>query len=672
MAITNVPLEIVQARGPSGAAGSVSPAQLAAAIAALKGGVSPAHDTLKEIEDHLALLAPLASPALTGIPTAPTAANGTDSIQISTTAFVQQELTNALLDVLRRTGGTMLGALILAADPLVALGAATKQYADARETAAKAYADNLVVGLLDDRGNYDASGNLFPASGGSGAAGAIKKGDIWTVSVGGTLGGNAVAIGDQVRALTDAPGQTAANWAISEANIGYVPENAANKDTDGTLAANSDTKFASQKATRTYADTKLAKASNLSDLVSAATARTNLGLGALATKATIATADVDNDAVTYAKMQNVSATSRFLGRKTAGAGDPEELTAADAKTILAIAAGDVSGLATIATSGNATDLSAGTVPAARMPAHTGDVTSSAGAVALTVANDAITYAKMQNVTATDRLLGRSTAGAGDVEEIVCTAAGRALVDDADAAAQRVTLGMGVGQISGTATNDNAAAGKVGEYVESSGQGSGTATITIASPAVITFAGHTFNGVAAIVFSTTGALPTGMTAGTTYYTLAGTVAGSPFSIATSAANALAGTAINTTGSQSGTQTANASIALATGVTIDMAAISLSAGDWDIWLTADLSPASTTVNANTDISIGEASATRPPAPNSRLTRLPPFTGNGQPLTVIAGPYRASIAGVTSYFGVVRANFSVSTFNYLGVSMRARRVR
>ena len=43
-------------------------------------------------------------------------------------------------------------------------------------------------------------------------------------------------------------------------------------------------------------------------------------------------------------------------------------------------------------------------------------------------------------TATDKLFGRSTAGAGVGEEITCTAAGRALLDDADAAAQLVTLG----------------------------------------------------------------------------------------------------------------------------------------------------------------------------------------------------------------------------------------
>jgi len=49
-------------------------------------------------------------------------------------------------------------------------------------------------------------------------------------------------------------------------------------------------------------------------------------------------------------------------------------------------------------------------------ALTGDVTASADSNATTIANDAVTYAKIQNVT-TDRLLGRDTAGSGDTEEI---------------------------------------------------------------------------------------------------------------------------------------------------------------------------------------------------------------------------------------------------------------
>jgi hypothetical protein len=79
----------------------------------------------------------------------------------------------------------------------------------------------------------------------------------------------------------------------------------------------------------------------------------------------------------------------------------------------------------------------------------GDVTTAAmtsGSYAATIANDAVTYAKIQNVSATDKVLGRATAGAGDVEEITCTAAGRALIDDADAAAQRATLGLGTAAV----------------------------------------------------------------------------------------------------------------------------------------------------------------------------------------------------------------------------------
>jgi hypothetical protein len=59
-------------------------------------------------------------------------------------------------------------------------------------------------------------------------------------------------------------------------------------------------------------------------------------------------------------------------------------------------------------------------------------------------NELDTEKLANNVSATNRILGRSTAGAGVVEEIACTAAGRALIDDADAAAQRTTLGLVIG------------------------------------------------------------------------------------------------------------------------------------------------------------------------------------------------------------------------------------
>lgn len=84
----------------------------------------------------------------------------------------------------------------------------------------------------------------------------------------------------------------------------------------------------------------------------------------------------------------------------------------------------------------------------------GDITVGGSGTTLTIDNDAVTYAKIQNVSATDKVLGRSTAGAGDIEEIACTAAGRALLDDADAAAQRTTLGLGSLATASTVNNGN--------------------------------------------------------------------------------------------------------------------------------------------------------------------------------------------------------------------------
>lgn len=64
--------------------------------------------------------------------------------------------------------------------------------------------------------------------------------------------------------------------------------------------------------------------------------------------------------------------------------------------------------------------------------------------ASTPPNASISYGQIQNVSATDKILGRATAGAGVVEEIACTAAARALLDDATAADQRTTMGVGTG------------------------------------------------------------------------------------------------------------------------------------------------------------------------------------------------------------------------------------
>lgn len=107
-----------------------------------------------------------------------------------------------------------------------------------------------------------------------------------------------------------------------------------------------------------------------------------------------------------------------------------------------VPAGQVSGLAAIATTGSAANLASGTIPDARMPDLTGDVTTSEGSVATTIAPGAVSYAKIQDVAAASRILGRgSLGGAGDVEELTI-GTGLALVGT-------VLTGLGGGAPTGT-------------------------------------------------------------------------------------------------------------------------------------------------------------------------------------------------------------------------------
>lgn len=118
------------------------------------------------------------------------------------------------------------------------------------QKAIKTYVDSNIVSAIKDNGNWDASSNLFPNVNSQNQP--ITKGDLWYISVAGTLGGTSVLVGYSIRALVNNPGQNAANWGILNVGLGFVPENVANKSTDGTLSANSDTLYPSQKAVRTY------------------------------------------------------------------------------------------------------------------------------------------------------------------------------------------------------------------------------------------------------------------------------------------------------------------------------------------------------------------------------------------------------------------------------------
>lgn len=98
----------------------------------------------------------------------------------------------------------------------------------------------------------------------------------------------------------------------------------------------------------------------------------------------VTTADIGDNQVTFAKIQDISEFS-VIGKSTTGSGDPTDVTASD-ETVLGRTGGGNLVFAQVATG--------------------------------QVANDAITYAKLQNVSAASRLIGRgSAAGAGDPEEI---------------------------------------------------------------------------------------------------------------------------------------------------------------------------------------------------------------------------------------------------------------
>jgi len=62
-----------------------------------------------------------------------------------------------------------------------------------------------LTGVVDTKGNWDASGNTLPSVG-------VKTGDKWTISVKGFVSPDSFYVGDVIIAKIDDPGQTVTNW----------------------------------------------------------------------------------------------------------------------------------------------------------------------------------------------------------------------------------------------------------------------------------------------------------------------------------------------------------------------------------------------------------------------------------------------------------------------------
>jgi hypothetical protein len=145
------------------------------------------------------------------------------------------------------------------------------------------------------------------------------------------------------------------------------------------------------------------------------------------------TLDITNDAVSFAKMQNITS-DRLIGRDTASSGDPEEISVSGGLEWTGtggIQRSALTGDVTASAGSNATTIAAnavalGTDTTGNYVATIADAGSSRitvansgaenAAVTLDITNDAVSFAKMQNITS-DRLIGRDTAASGDPEEI---------------------------------------------------------------------------------------------------------------------------------------------------------------------------------------------------------------------------------------------------------------
>jgi hypothetical protein len=247
--------------------------------------------------------------------------------------------------------------------------------------------------------------------------------------------------------------------------------------------------------------------------------------------------------------------------------------------------------------------------AAAASAVAADASADAAAASVALVNGPITGSAL--TMATNRLLGRTTAGSGPIQEItvgnnLSLASGvlsavplRGHIDGLtlSTAGASTTMTIAAGQATdstnavlmtlASALNKNTGAWAVGsgnggldegtiannswyyahliqrpdtgvvDAVLSRSHGeSATATISIATPGVVTWTAHGLEAGAGVVFSTTGALPTGLVAGTRYYVSTTGLTTDTFQVSAT----IGGASIATSGTQSGTHTVSAPPAL----------------------------------------------------------------------------------------------------------------
>lgn len=153
-------------------------------------------------------------------------------------------------------------------------------------------------------------------------------------------------------------------------------------------------------------------------------------------------------------------------------------------------------------------------------------------------------AKMRNFIATPQGPAENRPGTAYVREVKDSTKQVRLIPFTFSTTQTMVIEVGAGYFRFHTNGGTLLAGTPASYIASA-----TVTITIASPGVITWNSHGLANGDRVTFATTGALPTGITAGTVYFVV--NAATNTFQISATSG----GAAINTTGTQSGVHTAS---------------------------------------------------------------------------------------------------------------------
>jgi len=132
------------------------------------------------------------------------------------------------------------------------------------------------------------------------------------------------------------------------------------------------------------------------------------------------TLTIPDDGVTYAKMQNISATSRFLGRISSGAGDTEELTPANATSLLNTFTSSLQGLVPASGGGTTTFLRAdGSFTQVSLSTGvTGTLADGSLSSNVPLKNAANTFTAGQTINAPASTVGLTLAGAANAATLI--------------------------------------------------------------------------------------------------------------------------------------------------------------------------------------------------------------------------------------------------------------